>query len=116
MGLAHVKRDIHFINKRLSTKRAIECKLLARMYELQAKRAEVKLEEAEMDIGRTSLAVRSSHCHVYPSPSRAVQQYGSHGKFHISFSAVQILADALVVPRARRRHRRDQDTLAVHLD
>lgn len=84
MGLAHAKRDIHSITKRLSKKRAHECKLLARMYELQAKRADMKLEEAELDIGRTSLAVRSNHCHIYPSPSRAVQQYGSTGKFHVS--------------------------------
>lgn len=51
------------------------------MYELQAKRAEAEIGEADLDIGRASLEIRSQGYFVYPTPSLAIQRYGSSGVF-----------------------------------
>lgn len=80
MSLAHAKRDIHAIVKQLSLKRALECRLRAHLYDMQAKRAEAGMGEADLDIGRVSLTIRNQGCFAYPTPSLAIQRYGSGGK------------------------------------
>lgn len=80
MSLAHTKRDIYAIIKQLSTKRALESRLRAQLYDLQTRRAEADLGEADLDIGRTSLAIRHQGYFAYPTPSLAIQRYGSGGK------------------------------------
>lgn len=95
MNLAHTKRAIHATMKKLSKKRAQECKLRAQLYELQARRADAKVGEADLDIGRVGFAVRQSGYFEYLSPSLAIQRYGS---------------------LSHKRHRRRHDTLTIHLD
>lgn len=95
MNLANTNRAIHANTKKLSKKRAQECKLRAHLYELQARRADVKVGEADLDIGRVGFTIRHSGYFVYPSPSIAIQRYGNS---------------------SRKRHRRRHDTLTIHLD
>ncbi|KAF7975803.1 hypothetical protein HWV62_8485 [Athelia sp. TMB] len=86
MSLAHVTRDTHAMAFRLSKKRAQECKLRAQIYELQARKTEARLEEADLDVGRASWTLRRRGYNVHSSPQLAIQQYGSAGSGPSKFS------------------------------
>lgn len=90
MSLARTSRDIHATSKKLARQRAQEYKLRAYLYNLQAKKADEELGEAELDVGQMSLAVRCSSYFLYPSPAAAIQRYGNSGKSHLSLSRFQL--------------------------
>lgn len=115
MNLAYAERDIHDISKKLSRKRALECRLRANLYELQARRAEAEIGEADLDIGRTSLAIRNKGYFVYPTPSLAIKRYGSSGEYHSPPAIISAFSDRLIASR-HRHYRQEELRLTVHLD
>jgi hypothetical protein len=53
-----------------------ECELRVRMHSLQAKKAAKRSGEAELEVGRVSLAVRRRRLVVHPTATRAFRKYG----------------------------------------
>lgn len=56
--------------------RVKESKLRVWMYNLQAKKAAKQSGDAELEVGRVSLAVRRRRLVVHPTATRAFRKYG----------------------------------------
>lgn len=83
LNLAHAKRDSQRAAKRLADTRLRESKLHTKLHLLQAKQATRVWVDAEVDVGRMSLAIETSGLLVFPSPAESLQIYGSHGTLFI---------------------------------
>lgn len=79
LGLARISRNIKETRKKLARQRAKEYKHLAQLYELQARKVDTQLNEAELDVGRVTSAVRRGGYFVLPSPAMALRRYGGRG-------------------------------------
>ncbi|KAF7981979.1 hypothetical protein HWV62_30799, partial [Athelia sp. TMB] len=79
LNLAHVSRNIEETRRKLARQRARECLYLAQLYELQARNAEGRVNEADLDIGRATSAVRRGGSLTLPSSATALRRYGNRG-------------------------------------
>lgn len=79
LNLAHTSHSIQETWRKLARQRAKECRYLAQLYELQATYANEQVSEADLDIGRTTSAVRHSDSFALPSPASALRRYGTRG-------------------------------------
>lgn len=77
LNLAHASRGIEESRRNLARQRAKEYRCLAQLYELQARNANGRLSDADLDIGRATSAVRHSGSFTLPSPAMALRRYGS---------------------------------------
>jgi hypothetical protein len=68
--------------KHLADARVKEAKIRANFYTLQAQKAAENLGEAELDVGRVSMAIRKRQLYKYPTPAQALRKYGDFGEFH----------------------------------
>lgn len=79
MKFACTSRDVLETAQKLARQRVNRAMHLARLYELQAIKADKQFDEAELDVGRIDLAIRRNGYHDYPSPSIALKRYGHPG-------------------------------------
>lgn len=86
----HASRSVEASQRKLATQRVKECRYLVELYELQARNADQRLSEADLDIGRVISAVRHSGTFPLPSPATALKRYGDKGTV-ISQTLVHLL-------------------------